>query len=267
MIYTKVEKSYIGLLREEENGDRLFYPMSYSKPHFMNKSVYEIWNLIDNRTEEEIVQILKKKYPRVEEERLRRDVQQTISYFINLEMVKEVNEYMEEKMCDISMFEEKDFKYASQFIMDHKNTSSDRTFLFVSDQLEGEAFENYYKAINMRTNHFHQVEVFLNVVDRITKENVGVIGIYVCPNNFVVYVTTIILNDKAYLKSVMNEFEMLLQQKTVKRIKVKFANDSILDKQLLCDIGFKKESAILLETITGGDFLIYGKSLEGERVC
>ncbi len=267
MFYTRVKKSYVGLLREEENGTRLFYPISYSKPHFMNKSVYEIWNLIDNRTEEDIVAVLKKRYPKVEEDRLRRDVKHTIAYFINLEMVKEVNECMEEKMCDICIFEEKDFTNASKFITSQGGAATDRNFLFTSDHLQGEAFKNYYKAINMRTNHFHQIEVFLNVVDRETKENVGVIGIYVCPNNSVVYVTTIILSNKSYLESALNELETMLGYQTVKEIKIKFADDSNVDEQLFCSLGFKKESVILFETIKGGNFLIYGKAIERERVC
>lgn len=46
MIFNKVENSYIGLLREETDGTRLFYPRAHSKPHFMNKTVYEIWILL-----------------------------------------------------------------------------------------------------------------------------------------------------------------------------------------------------------------------------
>lgn len=42
MIYQKVNNSYIGLLREEEEKTWLFYPRAYPKPHFMNKVVHEI---------------------------------------------------------------------------------------------------------------------------------------------------------------------------------------------------------------------------------
>ncbi|MBE5991380.1 MAG: PqqD family protein [Paenibacillaceae bacterium] len=267
MFYTRVKKSYVGLLREEENGTRLFYPVSYSKPHFMNKSVYEIWNLIENRTEEDIVEVMKKKYPKVGEDRLRKDVKHTIAYFINLEMVKEVNECMEEKVCDIRMFEEKDFTNASKFIMSTGGVATDKNFLFTSNHLQGETFKNYYKAINMRTNHFHQIEVFLNVVDKETEENIGVIGIYVCPNNSVVYITTIVLSNKYNLESALNGLETMLRNQTVKEIKIKFADDSSVDEQLFCSLGFKKESVILFETINGGDFFIYGKEIERERVC
>ena len=45
MIFNKVENSYIGLLREETDGTRLFYPRAHSKPHFMNKTVYEICSI------------------------------------------------------------------------------------------------------------------------------------------------------------------------------------------------------------------------------
>lgn len=92
MVYNKIKNSYIGLLREEE-GTWLFYPMAYSKPHFMNRTVHEIWELIDHRSEEEIVQILKEKYKTISEERLAKDVNQTIAYFLNLEMIKEENIY------------------------------------------------------------------------------------------------------------------------------------------------------------------------------
>lgn len=90
MVFNKIENSYIGLLREEADGTRLFYPRSHSKPHFMNRTVYEIWSLIDNRSVEEIVRTLKKKYPKVSEERLAYDVGHTIAYFLNLEMIEEV---------------------------------------------------------------------------------------------------------------------------------------------------------------------------------
>ena len=80
MIFNKVENSYIGLLREETDGTRLFYPRAHSKPHFMNKTVYEIWDLIDNRSAQEIVNILKHKYPGVSEQRLLNDVNHTIAY-------------------------------------------------------------------------------------------------------------------------------------------------------------------------------------------
>lgn len=90
MVFNKVENSYIGLLREETDGTRLFYPRAHSKPHFMNKTVYEIWDLIDNRSAQEIVNILKHKYPGVSEQRLLNDVNHTIAYLLNLEMIREV---------------------------------------------------------------------------------------------------------------------------------------------------------------------------------
>ena len=61
-----------------------------AKPHFMNKTVYEIWDLIDNRSAQEIVNILKHKYPGVSEQRLLNDVNHTIAYLLNLEMIREV---------------------------------------------------------------------------------------------------------------------------------------------------------------------------------
>ena len=83
-----VKKWYITKLRiaisdyyVKKRGTWLFYPMAYSKPHFMNRTVHEIWELIDHRSEEEIVQILKEKYKTISEERLAKDVNQTIAYF------------------------------------------------------------------------------------------------------------------------------------------------------------------------------------------
>lgn len=90
MTFSKIENSYIGLLREETDGTRLFYPRSHSKPHFMNKTVFEIWKLIDKRSVQEIVNILKEKYPGVSEQRLLNDVNHTIAYLLNLEMIREV---------------------------------------------------------------------------------------------------------------------------------------------------------------------------------
>lgn len=49
-----------------------------------------IWDLIDNRSAQEIVNILKHKYPGVSEQRLLNDVNHTIAYLLNLEMIREV---------------------------------------------------------------------------------------------------------------------------------------------------------------------------------
>lgn len=100
---------------------------------------------------------------------------------------------MGKKNCFVSLFEEKDFLEASKFIIEEKEHCHDG-YLFFPEQYEGKNFPEYYRAINMRTNHFHEAEVYLNVIDKVTKERIGVVGIYICPNNYVVYITTIILN-------------------------------------------------------------------------
>ena len=64
---------------------------------------------------------------------------------------------MNENQCRISVFEEKDFLEASKMIIDLKKEVSERSFLFYPEQYDNDAFFNYYRAINMRTNHFHEV--------------------------------------------------------------------------------------------------------------
>ena len=72
---------------------------------------------------------------------------------------------MNENQCRISVFEEKDFLEASKMIIDLKKEVSERSFLFYPEQYDNDAFFNYYRAINMRTNHFHEVELYMNVID------------------------------------------------------------------------------------------------------
>lgn len=261
MQYDKIRNSYIGLLREEEENTWLFYPTSYSKPHFMNHTVHEIWTLIDKSSEEEIAQKLEKRYPNVSSECLLRDVKETVAYFVNLEMVMEVEHPMEEKQSKISMFAEKDFAIASKYMAEEKKQYSKKQILFFPEQYEGENFLNYYRAINMRTNHFHEVELYIKVVDEITEKLVGVLGIYICPNNQVVYITTLIFSDKSYLRGALEQLEQLLRGQAVNRIKVKFTGCNIVNKNEWENLGFQKESVIFQEGKNGCDFMIYGKQI------
>lgn len=259
MIYKKIENSYIGMLREEEHKTWLFYPKSFSKPHFMNKLVHEIWGLINNTSAEEIAHALEKRYPNVDKQRILNDVKNTLSYFINLEMVKE--EEMQRKQIEISMFEEADFSRASKFIIREIKCNLDDSFLFYPEQYKGEKAHGYYRAINMRTNHFHEVEVFLKVTDKYTDELQGVLGIYICPNNWVVYITTAIFNDKECLGEAINKLQIMLLNQNVKEIKVKFAGvDSEYENEWE-KMNFVKESVIFKEAQNGYDYVIYGKEI------
>lgn len=78
---------------------------------------------------------------------------------------------MGKKNCFVSLFEEKDFLEASKFIIEEKEHCHDG-YLFFPEQYEGKNFPEYYRAINMRTNHFHEAEVYLNVIDKVTKERI-----------------------------------------------------------------------------------------------
>lgn len=259
MIYKKIENSYIGMLREEEDKTWLFYPRAFSKPHFMNKLVHEIWGLINNTSAEEIAFALEKKYPNVDKQRILNDVKNTLSYFINLEMVKE--EDMQTKFIDIALLEEADFSHVSEFIIKEIKCDSDNSFLFYPEQYRGQNSHNYYRAINMRTNHFHEMEVFLKVTDKDTKELKGVFGIYICPNNCVVYITTAIFNDRKYLDKAVDKLEALLLNQNVKEIKVKFScADSEFENEW-SKMNFVKESVISKEAQNGYDYVICGKEL------
>lgn len=66
---------------------------------------------------------------------------------------------MGKKNCFVSLFEEKDFLEASKFIIEEKEHCHDG-YLFFPEQYEGKNFPEYYRAINMRTNHFHEAEVY-----------------------------------------------------------------------------------------------------------
>lgn len=259
MIYKKIENSYIGMLREEEDKTWLFYPRSFSKPHFMNKLVHEIWGLINNTSAEEIAHVLEKRYPNVDKQRILNDVKNTLSYFINLEMIKE--EEMEKKQMEIALFEEADFSRASEFIIREIKCNLDNSFLFYPEQYKGEKTHGYYRAINMRTNHFHEIEVFLKVTDKYTDELQGVLGIYICPNNCVVYITTAIFNDKECLKEAINKLEIMLLNQNVKEIKVKFSDMDSEFKNEWEKINFSKESIIFKEAQDGCDYVIYGKEI------
>lgn len=167
---------------------------------------------------------------------------------------------MTEKKCRISLFEEKDFFEASKFIIVQKTDSSNK-YLFFPEQYDGDVFSNYYRAINMRTNHFHEIEMYMNVIDITTNERVGVLGIYICPNNQVVYITSVILIDKSYLKEAIDQLAGQLKTQSVKRIKVKFTNRDKNKVAEWAENGFKRESIIIEEGIKGSDFLIFGKEL------
>lgn len=259
MIYKKIENSYIGMLREEEDKTWLFYPRSFSKPHFMNNLVHEIWELINDTSEEEIAHALEKRYPNVDKQRILNDVKNTLSYFINLEMVKE--EEMQENQIEISMFEEADFLRASKFITREIKCNLDDSFLFYPEQYKGAKAYDYYKAINMRTNHFHELEVFLKVTDKHTNELQGILGIYICPNNFVVYITTAIFNDKEYLGEAINKLQITLLNQNVREIKVKFSGVESECEDVWKKMNFVKESVIFKEAQDGCDYVIYGKEI------
>lgn len=168
---------------------------------------------------------------------------------------------MNENQCRISVFEEKDFLEASKMIIDLKKEVSERSFLFYPEQYDNDAFFNYYRAINMRTNHFHEVELYMNVIDINTSEKVGVLGIYIWPNNYVVYITTVILTDSTYLGEAVNQLNELLKSQSVKRLKVKFTNRKVENVAKWIDNGFEKETIIVEEGTDGSDFLIYSRKL------
>ena len=261
MIYQKVNNSYIGLLREEEEKTWLFYPRAYPKPHFMNKVVHEIWELIDGISDEKIADVLKTRYPKVDKKTLLNDVQKTIAYFVNLEMVKEVADNMQERQTVLTVLEEADFTMGSKFVIKTIEESSDNTFLFYPEQYEGDKIRNYYKAINMRTNHFHDVEIYIKAIDTKLQEVVGILGIYVCPNNCVVYITTTVFRDKKYLEEAIKGLELMLVKQNVKEIKVKFTDTDLNSEEKWKTIGFSKESIILKEAQNGSNYVIFGKEI------
>ena len=167
---------------------------------------------------------------------------------------------MGKKNCFVSLFEEKDFLEASKFIIEEKEHCHDG-YLFFPEQYEGKNFPEYYRAINMRTNHFHEAEVYLNVIDKVTKERIGVVGIYICPNNYVVYITTMVLQNKGYLEVALAQLNAQLKAQSVEYVKVKFTDQSANIAHTWQENGFERECVIRAEGIKKSDFWIYSKKL------
>lgn len=117
----------------------------------------------------------------------------------------------------------------------------------------------------MRTNHFHEAEVYLNVIDKVTKERIGVVGIYICPNNYVVYITTMVLQNKGYLEVALAQLNAQLKAQSVEYVKVKFTDQSENIAHTWQENGFERECVIRAEGIKKSDFWIYSKNCKVRR--
>lgn len=266
----KVENSYIGFIREEDNEHFLFYPTVYSKPHFMNGTVHEIWDLCNGQSMEEIAENLKKRYKHVPFNRLLADTRKVVLYLKNLGMLEyEGEEGMMSgngNHTNLKFLDEEDFVEASLFIKSLKDRSDIKDcYLYSYDLRFDVACDEYYKAINIRTRQLNRTELYFQYI--VEKKISGLIGISISSNAKIAYITTLLFEDRSIIGCMLENMESILRGEGIEIIKIRMNSNHDLKKEMFVDHAFRTECILKKESAFGEDIIILAKEMKGDQAC
>ncbi len=210
--------SIIGRARKEKNSFYLITPKIYSKPHFINKYVFNLWLTSDKKTIPTIIDDYCKKYPDIPKKKIKKDIMKSLIYLNNLKMIDIIGE--DKKMLDssikkgVSIVNERDFRTINDFIV--KVFREGGTIINFSHEREFEfdTITKVYSIQAMRINQIHRQELYFKILNDEYKL-VSVIGVVLLGNPKTCYINTII--------SEMVEEEELIN---IIQDMIKFLNDN-----------------------------------------
>lgn len=117
----QVKDSYIGLKREEKDGNSSVFLKLRNSQYLSDSTAYQIFMLSDNNTTEGIIEEMQKRYPKISRKRLEKDVTDILWYLYNIGIVtkpdvikeKSLTNYNPNKLC---ILDESDYLPAYNYV-------------------------------------------------------------------------------------------------------------------------------------------------------
>lgn len=239
--------SIIGRPRKEKGSFYLITPKVYTKPHFVNSYIFNLWKQSDGKDINTIITEYIEKYPNVDKEKIKADVLNSIVYLNNLKMIDIIDE--EEVMKNmrdngISLVNEGDFRSISEFIQDSYTSN---TGIVISFEYEGlldiNSIKDVYSIQMMRLNQIHGNELYFKICDEM-KNIKSVVGIKLLNNTKSCYLNTIVIGKEVSLNlnEVVIQVIEYLKTHSMENFKIKTSNAETVKNFL--KIGFNVEAEI-----------------------
>ena len=217
--------------RKEKGSFYLITPKVYTKPHFVNSYIFNLWKQSDGKDINTIITEYIEKYPNVDKEKIKADVLNSIVYLNNLKMIDIIDE--EEVMKNmrdngISLVNEGDFRSISEFIQDSYTSN---TGIVISFEYEGLLDINSIK------------DLYFKICDEM-KNIKSVVGIKLLNNTKSCYLNTIVIGKEVSLNlnEVVIQVIEYLKTHSMENFKIKTSNAETVKNFL--KIGFNVEAEI-----------------------
>lgn len=229
------QDSLIGRPRKEEKSLYLIHPKSYPRPCFINDYIFNLWEIVNNKTIAELYEELSNKYKDISKEKIKKDLIKGLLYLYNLEMIDLSGQDLEVirsmNANKTSIVNEGDFREVYDYMI-HVQDANGLAYDFKLDRkLNCNQVKDTYNITYMRTQQIHLQEIYIKIISN-SGMLTGIAGICVLGNVRTCYLTLLVIDSNKYLQKAINEIRNLIFSKNFKTIKVKSKNEKIIQSLL-----------------------------------
>ncbi len=250
-----IKHSYMGLKRKEKDGSYFCIPQTTQFPIFINPTAYQIFELCDGKTTEEVIKEMLEQYPQAEEKIIRKDVKNTLWYLFNIGIITKPDnvEKVIENFCshELRILDEQDYLLAFNFIQEILKSKNEENICCENIEVRGLPKENvsmFYDLPQMRMRNVMGKETYFQL-HKVDGKIEVVLGTTIHKFRKVVYVESLFAKDISDLIEALNlisgyystlDFEKIKLYITTTGKDSKYAN-------ILTESGFIQEATLSSE--------------------
>lgn len=259
-----IKNSYSGLVKKGNSNIYMCIPSSINRRVFFNEFAVEIYEKCDGSSISNLIIHYLKIFENVNYEVLKRDIENIVWFFYNLQMLDIMGDEImvkQDKKEIISMLGEKDFSAVSKFIISKYNDSS---FLVYYTPRYGikkvEDVENKFNLPILRLSQVNGENFYFKYSKEDSEEIDGVLGFRFIENYITVYISILVISARE-LENALRPIVKKFKEEEYEYIKIEvLASDSFVIRELE-RLGFIKEALLIKEAPFGEDIVLYRLNL------
>lgn len=257
-----IKDSYLGLNREELDGEYLCIPTKINKPIFFNSSLFEIFSVCNHKSIYDVQKYMLKKYPDISEKRIKSGVENALWYLRNIGIIRMEGESAMYELSENELFampEEWEFESISNFmetLLDQKEC-----FWYMDSNIslnKKSVIRSMCEVEVLRYGHATGSRIIYQYSANRSKDIDGVVIFNLHSFRRVAYIQTLIGKDEKIAREILENLKKTLNENRVYNIKILFSGrkkeESLV--KFFKRYGFVQE-AVLKNEAYFGDLHVY----------